>query len=605
MILIINQTRYYRVPSGQVSFQLGHHGEIVVDLEASSTAIAALKADELGEWRICTPFENLVQVNHSFINPNIHHRLRLSDEVIIGQHRVRIKESDTNSSLTRALNEKRHSLQAEIHELILDRMRLRTRELDENDYRRQIELELDAQLGVLQLGTELEEYLYQQSLIELMIDIELGYGRASRRESRTKKTTGFMPLIQEIREKICIDSEKSREGRLERIEVLIPWVLRTNQRLVTNDLKREMAVWMLREQLIDCMFGLGPLEDLLVAPGINEIMLLPSGDIFIERQGRIVHSGRRMPSSEISRRVIERIVMREGRRIDQSVPMVDARLSDGSRGNFIIEPVSLRGPVLTIRRFSDGHLTLDDLVSNGSMTMQAAAFLRSCIISRRNILISGGTGSGKTTLLNALSAYIPEDERIVTVEDTAEISLPQEHVVTLQSRNANLEGQGMITIRQLVRNALRMRPDRIVIGECRGGEALDMLQAMNTGHDGSMTTIHANDPDGALRRIVTLALDAEGISLPERAIKEQATAAIDVIVQIQRFQNGRRRITSICEVVGIDDETGRPIIEEIYQIRHNRKKIRFNDMEQVFTGYIPSFIDSLTTRGGLRIETLI
>lgn len=604
MILVINQRQFIRVTGGSVSIQEDSAGNLMVG-SSSTSSLACINADALGEWSMVTSHDGLVRINSEPLLANIHRRLRLSDHVIIGRHQLRLREPDSNSPLTRALNLKRYDLQAELHYSVLDRLRVKMAGIDDGDYRRLVERELDALIDALQLSAEMEEFLHQQALVEMLIDQELGYGRASRKEQRQNQSRQFEPLIGKIKSLICLNEENSREGRIERIETLVPWILRQNLSLVSNDAKRLMAVGTLREQLIDCMFGLGPLEDLLVAPGINEIMLLPSGDIYIERKGRIVHSGRRMPSKEIARRVIERIVMREGRRIDQSVPLVDARLADGSRGNFIIDPVSLRGPALTIRRFAEGRLSLDDLVSNGSLTIQVANFLRGCILARKNILISGGTGSGKTTLLNALSAYIPSDERIVTVEDTAEMSLPQEHIVALQARIANLEGQGAITIRDLVRNALRMRPDRIVIGECRGGEALDMLQAMNTGHDGSLTTIHANDPQGALRRIVTLALEADGISLPERAVKEQACAALDLIIQIERFQNGRRRITAISEVVGIDEETDRPIIEDIYQLRHNRKRIRLNDMEQVFTGYVPTFIDSLMNQGGVEIESLI
>jgi Flp pilus assembly CpaF family ATPase len=605
MILIINQSRFNRVTAMKVSLVLNSERGIEILPDEVSTSIATLQSDELGTWRIVARYDNLVQINCDPIRSHLFYRVRPSDLITIDDQQLQLRENDFNSPLTRALNEKRYLLQAELHHAVLDRMRTRSSTDDDSNYRKTVEQELDAQLGVLVIGSEMEEFLSLQSLLEILVDRELGYGRASRRHLRQAWISNFEPTLTKITDLIRLSEEETREGRLERIEALVPWLMRVDRQLLSNNDKRDMALGLLREQLIDCMFGLGPLEDLMVAPGISEIMLLPSGDIFVERQGRIVHSGRRMPSVEISRRVIERIVMKEGRRIDQSVPMVDARLADGSRGNFIIEPVSVRGPALTIRRFAERHLTLHDLVANGSLTIQVAAFLRACVLAQKNILISGGTGSGKTTLLNAISAYIPENERIVTVEDTAEISLPQEHVVTLQARNANLEGQGMITIRHLVKNALRMRPDRIVIGECRGGEALDMLQAMNTGHDGSLTTIHANDPAGALRRIITLALDADGISLPEKAILEQATAAVDLIVQIERFQNGRRRLTSICEVVGLDEETGRPIIEEIYRIRHNRKMIRLSDMEQSFTGYVPTFIDALISEGGLTIESMI
>lgn len=309
----------------------------------------------------------------------------------------------------------------------------------------------------------------------------------------------------------------------------------------------------LKSEIINEALGLGPLEDLMNDPAITEIMVNGHASVYVERYGKIERTGKRFTSERQLRLVIERIIAPLGRRLDESVPMVDARLPDGSRVNAIVEPLSIDGATLTIRRFGTRRLGASDLIEKGSAVPEMLDFLRACIEARLNMVISGGTGSGKTTFLNILSGYIPERERIVTIEDAAELSLNQPHVVRLESRPANIEGRGEIAIRDLVRNSLRMRPDRIVVGECRGGEALDMLQAMNTGHDGSLTTAHANTPRDALSRLETMVMMA-GFDLPVRAIREQIASAVNLIIQTARMRDGSRRITSITEVVGMEGE---------------------------------------------------
>jgi pilus assembly protein CpaF len=309
----------------------------------------------------------------------------------------------------------------------------------------------------------------------------------------------------------------------------------------------------LKQAIIDEQLGLGPLEELMRDEAVTEIMVNHPKRIFVERSGKLTLSNRTFNDERHVRLVIERIVAPLGRRIDEASPMVDARLPDGSRVNAIIEPVALRGSAVTIRRFSKKRFTMDDLVRFGSVPKEAVGFLTAIVEGRLNVVVSGGTGTGKTTFLNILSNFIPESERIVTIEDAAELSLKHEDIVSLEARPANIEGRGAITIRDLVKNSLRMRPDRIIIGECRGGEALDMLQAMNTGHDGSLTTLHANTPRDALARLETLVLMA-GFELPVRAIREQVASAIDVIVQISRTRDGSRKCTSITEVVGMEGD---------------------------------------------------
>ncbi len=309
----------------------------------------------------------------------------------------------------------------------------------------------------------------------------------------------------------------------------------------------------LKQEIIDEQLGLGPLEDLMRDPAVSEIMVNGAKRIYVERNGKLTLSNRTFNDDRHVRLVIERIVAPLGRRIDESSPMVDARLPDGSRVNAIIEPLALRGSTLTIRRFGTKRLQIEDLVRFGSIPQDAVGFLKATVEGRLNVVVSGGTGTGKTTFLNILSNFIPEGERIVTIEDAAELQLSQDHVVCLEARPANIEGRGAITIRDLVKNSLRMRPDRIVVGECRGGEALDMLQAMNTGHDGSLTTLHANTPRDALSRLETLVLMA-GFELPVKAIREQIASAVDVIVQIERMRDGSRKVVSLTEVVGMEGD---------------------------------------------------
>lgn len=306
--------------------------------------------------------------------------------------------------------------------------------------------------------------------------------------------------------------------------------------------------------ILDELIGFGPIQGLLDDQDITEVMVNRPSKVYIERGGKLLETHVHFDSDEHIMRVIERIVSPLGRRVDTDSPMVDARLPDGSRVNAVIPPVAIDGPTITIRKFSKNKLTIQQLIEYDTLSQTMCEFLRACVLGRLNIVISGGTGSGKTTLLNVLSSFIPENERVVTIEDSAELRLDQDHVVRMEARPPNLDGRGQVTIRDMVRNALRMRPDRIVVGECRGGESLDMLQAMNTGHDGSLTTLHANSPRDALLRLETMVLMA-GMDLPLKVIRQQVASAVDLIVHVSRLKNGPRKVTAISEVSGMEGDT--------------------------------------------------
>ena len=356
------------------------------------------------------------------------------------------------------------------------------------------------------------------------------------------------------------------------------------------------------KEVLNEALGLGPLEDLLSDDDVTEIMVNRKDQIYIEKKGKLQLCEKTFSSDEQVMAVIERIVGPIGRRIDESMPLVDARLKDGSRVNAIIPPLALKGPSITIRKFSKTPFTIADLIGFGTLNKDIAEFLEICVLSRKNIVISGGTGSGKTTLLNVVSSFIPQGERIVTIEDAAELKLPQEHIVSLEARPPNIEGKGAIAIRDLVKNALRMRPDRIVIGECRGGEALDMLQAMNTGHDGSLTTAHANSPRDVLSRLETMVL-MSGMDLPIRAIREQVSSAVNIIVQESRLSDGSRRIVAVTEVTGMEGEV--ITLQDIFVFKQTGIG-QDGKVQGAFTatGNIPSFVSQLEAKG-MRLDMKI
>lgn len=419
---------------------------------------------------------------------------------------------------------------------------------------------------------------------------------SSKTDARTHlKLTIHRRLIKDLNLKNDDISKAKEEPELERklqndVKVAIGKILDQEARGLANMDRRQII-----KEVVDEALGLGPLEDLLALDAVSEIMVNGYDKIFIEKNGKIQLSKIHFTSNTQLRNVIERIVSPLGRRIDEKTPYVDARLADGSRVNAIIEPLSIDGPALTIRKFRKDSFGVEQYVQYNSATNQMMEFLKLCVRHGKNIIISGGTGSGKTTLLNCLSSFIPVDERIITVEDAAELQLKQEHVVRLETRPANMEGTGAITIRDLVKNSLRMRPDRIVVGECRDGAALDMLSAMNTGHDGSMTTVHSNNPREAISRLETLCMMA-GMDLPAKAIREQIAGAVDLIVQISRLSDGSRRIMNITEVQGMEGEV--VTLQDVFFFKEtgldkNRKIVG----KFLSKGLIPKFVQELKERG--------
>ncbi|HEX6538587.1 MAG TPA: CpaF family protein, partial [Candidatus Dormibacteraeota bacterium] len=399
---------------------------------------------------------------------------------------------------------------------------------------------------------------------------------------------------------------KVRERLVEELagnpESVPPEAVRQRIAELVNDIVAETATTLSRQdrqKVIETIFndvlGLGPLEDLLADETVTEIMINGPHQVYIERHGKITLSDVTFEGNEHLMQVIDRIVSALGRRVDESSPMVDARLKDGSRVNVIIPPLALRGATVTIRKFAKDALQVDDLVRLDTMTPEMATFLRACVRARLNLVVSGGTGSGKTTTLNVLSSFIPEDERIVTIEDAAELQLHQDHIVSLETRPPNVEGRGRVTIRDLVINALRMRPDRIVVGECRGGEALDMLQAMNTGHDGSLTTLHANNPHDCVSRLETMVL-MSGAELPSRAIREQIGSAVNVIVHQSRLRDGTRKVVSVTEVLGADERGVH--LQELFAFRQTGVT-EDGKVQGAFrpTGVLPTFLEHLVTSG--------
>jgi len=392
-------------------------------------------------------------------------------------------------------------------------------------------------------------------------------------------------LIANTNNEASIDPEKLRSL----IEDCFNEVLEDENKLYNHSTRNQMLVWIIAD-----IIGYGPIEPLLDDPDITEIMINGYDQVYVERHGLIEYTSVKFEDDAHLMRVIDRIVSPIGRRVDEASPMVDARLPSGYRVNATIPPLSLTGPILTIRKFATKPFEVQDLISNNTISVGLANFLKACVEARINLVVSGGTGTGKTTFLNVLSSFIPIDERVITIEDTAELQLHQPHVVRLEKRPPNIEGKGEITIRQLVINSLRMRPDRILVGECRGGEAMDMLQAMNTGHDGSMTTVHSNSPRDTLRRIETMVMMA-GMDLPLKAIREQVASSIELIVHQDRLKDGTRKVVKVSEVQGMESDT--IVMQDLFVFNQTGIKNGVVQGIQTATGLRPRFMPKLIANG--------
>lgn len=413
--------------------------------------------------------------------------------------------------------------------------------------------------------------------------------------------SGKKDVYEELKEKVqsrlvemADEDNMERDTIRDRINAIIEETAKEDNIPIHSRVKQKIAA-----ETVDEVMGFGAITPYIKDESINEVMVNGPKQVYVEKNGKLEKTDTVFKDEDQIMRIIEKIISPLGRRIDESSPMVDARLPDGSRVNAIIAPLALNGPVLTIRKFSKDPYTIDDLVSFGTLSPKTAMFLKYCVRGRLNILVSGGTGSGKTTTLNVLSSFIPEDERIVTIEDAAELQLRQEHVVRLETRPPNIEGKGVVTVRDLVRNSLRMRPDRIIVGEVRTGEALDMLQAMNTGHDGSLTTGHANSPRDMLARLETMALMA-GMEIPLKAIREQISSAVDLIIHQARFKDGSRKITHICEVQGMEGDV--ITLQDIFVFKSNGRDDNGKITgEFIYTGIKPKLVEKLED-AGIRIS---
>ena len=503
------------------------------------------------------------------------------------------------------LEEQFSEIKREIHTKLIDNVRFKGRVIDANDA--ELKAELDGSLEQLlvrveSLETEILSYVVKRAVREEVIsNLMRGSSREGRRMSLSwsvsQHTIAFDEVCRAILKEIQSDGV-TNQGLLAVREAFSDLYERYETTLNLAD-QTFVAKACFRRDINDWVYGLGPLEDLLTMGDITEIMVVGRRRIFVERGGGLEETGRSFPSEDDLGVAVNRMVRPIGRAVSRADPIIDARLLDGSRVHVVVPPIAIHGTSVTIRRFREDPFRLDDLLRFGSLTSQAGLFIGALARARKNIVVSGGTGSGKTTLLNVIGSLIPMDQRLVVIEDSAELQLPQPNQVNLEARKANLEGTGEISIKDLVRASLRMRPDRVVVGECRGGEALDMLQAMNTGHDGSLTTGHANSPEEMMQRLQVMVMEA-GEDMPASAIRQQIASAVDVVVQIARQRDRSRKITHISEVVGYDFDREQIIIEDIFHLTNNEE----GKSELIFTGYLPTFIQQLLDNGGISLEEL-
>jgi pilus assembly protein CpaF len=621
---VTGDERDFQVPGGAVT--IGRGTTLRGDIDAKSADLHLTIpspflsqphcriVQDAGLWRVEALGKNPVRLNEQTLAARIATPIAQGDELDFGDFVIglfadavapaaRIDDKDVASTMA--------GLELAVHAGLLDAMDLRRtdRTLDIEDPGVQATLLghvgriLDKQLD--SLSAEMRRALARHAILKLLTFRVTGAGGEiltsvgallARQPLSPIAARNIEREIKRLTESLGLEMTlRSLERDLERLDKSFDAAFDEGEIELGSAVLVDLIALYLRQSTFALVFGLGPLQELMEMEAVSEVMVVARDQIFVEKGGVIVDSRRAFPTDESLLGVIERIVAPIGRRIDKSSPMVDAHLPDGSRVNAVVPPLAIKGPCVTIRKFRKSPMTIDDLVSYGALSTTMRDFLGACVRGRKNIVVSGGTGSGKTTLLNCLSSFIGEAERVVTVEDTAELQLRQPHVVSLESRPANMEGKGAVSIRDLVRNALRMRPDRVVVGECRGGEALDMLQAMNTGHDGSMTTAHANQPVDMIRRLETMVLMA--VEMPIAAIREQIASAVDVIVQVQRFADGARRITHISEVVAVDPQTKDIVVEHVFATQRHHG----GSAHATYTGYLPTFAAELLAKKQLEL----
>jgi len=503
------------------------------------------------------------------------------------------------------LEEQFSEIKREIHSKLLDNVRFKGRVIDAND--EALKTELDGRLEQLlsqveALDKELLNYVVKRAVREEVIsNLMRGEAKEGRRMSLSWSVSQHAIAFDELSRTILRELQQSgaTDNGLLAVRSAFNDAYARYETTLNNSDQHFVAKACFRQDINDLVYGLGPLESLLTMADITEIMVVGRKRIFVERGGGLEETGRSFPSEDDLGVAVNRMVRPIGRAVSRADPIIDARLLDGSRVHVVVPPIAIHGTSVTIRRFREDPFRLDDLLRFGSLTPQAGLFITALARARKNIVVSGGTGSGKTTLLNVIGSLIPMDQRLVVIEDSAELQLPQPNQVNLEARKANLEGAGEISIKDLVRASLRMRPDRVVVGEFRGGEALDMLQAMNTGHDGSLTTGHANSPVEMMQRLQVMVMEA-GEDMPASAIRQQIASAVDVVVQIARQRDRSRKITHISEVAGYDFDREQIIIEDIFRLTTQAN----GTQELTFTGYLPSFIQQLLDNGGVTLEEL-
>ena len=620
------QPQLAEVRGRQVSIGRAERNHLTLDSHfvAEEAAILQTTSTENGNvngWEVVVLGQNGCKLGDADLTVGQRARVQPGDTLTVFPFELTIGEVergvDSGQLWRRQLDEQMASFIRQTHVDLLDVMDLGSADMhadDEGEYLVTLERNLEeiARLnGIVkpensELQSHLAGYSARAELIEQLIDqserersslLVANAPWARMVTAHPERESDLRQLAAQLRHSLELDALTDLSQQMDVIEerFFSEWNKRNEE--IYDELRVYLALRRLKKEIKDIVFGYGPIEDLLQTPNISEIMVVSRDKIYIERNGVIENSGRQFISDQVTEVIINRIVSKVDRHIDKSTPLVDARLMDGSRVNAVIPPLAVSGPCLTIRKFPLSRMTIADLVSSGSMTNVVSKFLQAAVRCKKNILVSGSTGSGKTTLLNCLGEFIPSKERIITIEDTAELQLHKEHVVRMETKQKNAEGNGEYTIRDLVKNALRMRPDRIVVGECRGPEALDMLQAMTTGHDGSLTTVHADNAIEVISRLSMLVRQA-GTELPDVMIRRQIVSAVDLVVQLKRMPNGQRKVVEVTELVEIDEVTTDVRARQLFRLEHCEDGLELRP-----TGRLPTFMGDLIRDGLLNLES--